>query len=884
MATRNVPAFKEGRVIIHFDYDCFYAAVFEAKNPSLKALPFAVQQKQIIVTCNYEARRRGLHKLQLIRDARRICPEVIIELGEDISRFRDASKELYKFIEAYTWNGKVERLGFDEVWLDVTDMVVYNVEILNKNDLSHAFFQVSREDPTVGFLFDAGAMAGHTYPKDYNYPSDEAVDESTLRLRLGSHLAMYMRHELEQHKGYTATVGVATNKLLAKLVGNLHKPKDQTTLMPAANEVHGCGSNAMAFIADHEIGKVPGIGFKLAQKLRALILQRPADFDHGLIYGGTKEHVTIQMIRDCPEVNPEMLEKLLAGPGSQHGIGYKVWCLLHAVDDSEVSQMRTVPRQISIEDSYIRLDTLPEVIKELDTLAKSLITRMRVDLLGFEEVLEAEPLGDDLDEVKAGSTDGKKWLAHPKTLRLTTRPRQALLPDGTRPRSFKRISHSAPLPNFVFSLTETIESLADKLVKESLITMFRKIHPEKAGWNLSLVNLAVTNMAETAGNSKTANGRDISNMFKRQEDVLKGFRVTDQGDATTPAEVSDDPSLQETPVEDDIQDAENMAEKQDDDWDADEDEDAERCELLGAVVEVISELQERQKVSVGISSSKQRLFSLRALSGIIHTTPDLKARRQQTTYPDGHTSLSITGPFLSQQSQDKDNNTPNTVTHKTPRSTPNNINPSSKILKMASNGSAQAFASGYVASANFPLTPEQHHQLVLTKMSDEEMATYASYAHAARAQEIARDQAYRKVETALTDKTVEPAQIEVLLNDSLLTDRDVRNLFGVIREAFLSALWVHRETEIWIKRAESYGVYYAFKMSADLSVAALSMRNLFYREMDEQIDMVGKVIKEEVVNHAKVYRETCESLDILFANQAAIQQDNAPEPAAGTSG
>lgn len=89
--------------------------MFEAKNPSLKSLPLAIQQKQIIVTCNYEARRRGLHKLQLIRDAKRICPDVIIELGEDISRFRDASKELYTFIESFTWNNKVERLGFDEV-------------------------------------------------------------------------------------------------------------------------------------------------------------------------------------------------------------------------------------------------------------------------------------------------------------------------------------------------------------------------------------------------------------------------------------------------------------------------------------------------------------------------------------------------------------------------------------------------------------------------------------------------------------------------------------------------------------------------------------------------------------------------------------------------
>lgn len=85
---------------------------------------------------------------------------MIIELGEDIGRFRDASKELYKFIEAYTWNGKVERLGFDEVWLDVTDMIDYNVEILNRNDLEHSFFQISQEDPTLGFAFDAGGVRG----------------------------------------------------------------------------------------------------------------------------------------------------------------------------------------------------------------------------------------------------------------------------------------------------------------------------------------------------------------------------------------------------------------------------------------------------------------------------------------------------------------------------------------------------------------------------------------------------------------------------------------------------------------------------------------------------------------------------------------------------
>lgn len=83
----------------------------------MKCLPLAVQQKQIIVTCNYEARRRGLRKLQLIRDAKRICPEVVVVLGEDLTRFRDASKDLYLFLKSFVWGDRVEKLGFDEVRL-----------------------------------------------------------------------------------------------------------------------------------------------------------------------------------------------------------------------------------------------------------------------------------------------------------------------------------------------------------------------------------------------------------------------------------------------------------------------------------------------------------------------------------------------------------------------------------------------------------------------------------------------------------------------------------------------------------------------------------------------------------------------------------------------
>lgn len=51
----------------------------------------------------------------LVREAKRVCPDVIIELGEDLTRFRDASKELYNFIKSFSWDGRLEKLGFDEV-------------------------------------------------------------------------------------------------------------------------------------------------------------------------------------------------------------------------------------------------------------------------------------------------------------------------------------------------------------------------------------------------------------------------------------------------------------------------------------------------------------------------------------------------------------------------------------------------------------------------------------------------------------------------------------------------------------------------------------------------------------------------------------------------
>lgn len=292
-----------------------------------------------------------------------MVPDAVIVLGEELGRFRDASKALYNFLKGFSWNGKVERLGFDEVFLDVTDMVDYNESLLNPIDLCHSFFYLKRSDPTIGFTFDATQICGPTYPpaEEAQPPptgSPEGIDLRT-RLILGSHLAQHLRLSLEEEKGYTSTVGISTNKLLSKLAGNVHKPKSQTTLLDPYHRlsVDGiteaedtCESNVRMFLDDHDIGKIPGIGFKMSQKIRNHLQSKPIDFDDGRDWSGSRDVVTVRDVRSFPQMGPETLEQILGGPGAERGIGGKAWALIHGIDDTEVQQAKKVPTQISIEE------------------------------------------------------------------------------------------------------------------------------------------------------------------------------------------------------------------------------------------------------------------------------------------------------------------------------------------------------------------------------------------------------------------------------------------------------------------------------------------------------------------------------------------------------
>ncbi|KAI5466875.1 hypothetical protein BGZ63DRAFT_410011 [Mariannaea sp. PMI_226] len=498
-APRNKhPKHKDDR-----DYDCFYAQVFENKNPSLKSLPVGVKQKNCLATCNYNARALGLRKLMTVTEAKRVCPQLVLVDGEDLTPFRDTSKILFDFFKSHSWNGLLERLGFDEVFMDVTDIVNYNIFCLNKSSLENSFFHLSEEDPERGFHCDLTSFAGCVEGTASTNLDTESP--AYLRLLVGSHLAQYLRVKIEEQFGYTSTCGISTNKVLSKLVGSKNKPRNQTTLLALTDE------EIIQFVDSHPLQKIPGLGSKIASVLGSHFGSR----GNGSQEEDSEELViTVHQVRTHPDITPGKIEGLLAGPGAERGVGTRIWGLLHGFDPTEVKEASDVPTQISIEDTYPRgLDTIAHITEELHKVSYSLIRRMRTDLL----------VPDPNSEIP----NAQRWIARPRTLRLTIRSWGQLISAATH--NSGRVSRSGPLPNFTFEVNTEMNHIAERLVTEALLPLLRRLQPEKGQrWNLQLINICVSNMVLGAADDKTGAGRDISVMFKRQDEVLRPFQVVSE--------------------------------------------------------------------------------------------------------------------------------------------------------------------------------------------------------------------------------------------------------------------------------------------------------------------------------------------------------------------
>uniref|UniRef100_A0A8C4NP29 Polymerase (DNA directed) iota n=1 Tax=Eptatretus burgeri TaxID=7764 RepID=A0A8C4NP29_EPTBU len=317
-AHRQCPL-SDGSVIVHFDLDCFYAQVEMLRNPELRNVPLGVQQKYLVVTCNYVARRMGVNKLMTVTAARERCPRLVLVSGEDLTHYREMSDQVTELLRRFS--GAVERLGFDENFIDVSDTVrTWTTEKFTSE----------------GML----SFEGHVY--DHKAP--DPLDPVHIRLALGSKIAAMMREQLHRQLGLTSCAGIAENKLLAKLVCSAHKPNQQTLLLPESVD--------KLLTSLERPSQLPGIGQSTSMKLKRLGVN------------------SMDTLRACP------LEKLESELGSEQANTIKN--LSRGVDPSPINPSG-LPQSLSDEDSFKNCSSEEAAKQKMEELLKKVLPRLHKD-------------------------------------------------------------------------------------------------------------------------------------------------------------------------------------------------------------------------------------------------------------------------------------------------------------------------------------------------------------------------------------------------------------------------------------------------------------------------------------------------------------------------
>lgn len=304
------------RTIIHIDIDCFYAQVELLKQPNLASKPVGIKQKNIVVTSNYEARKYGIKKCELVSEALKKCPELILLSGEDLHDYRQASNQIHSFFLSYS--SKVEKLGLDENYLDVTDLVRDRERMNNEKDEINGH--------VIGEYSNKCACGCHE------------------RLSIGSQIAFEIRTKLKNDLGFTCCAGVSYNKLLAKLTGSVHKPNQQTTLLP--------NGTAQFMINLNLVDRIPGIGTKTKHLL------------------GT---IDVRTVKDLQDIEFTKLKKLT---GPEAALNLKN--LSQGVDNAPVKPS-SKPLTIGLEDGFRKISLESDVKEKFRILLLRLMTLVEED-------------------------------------------------------------------------------------------------------------------------------------------------------------------------------------------------------------------------------------------------------------------------------------------------------------------------------------------------------------------------------------------------------------------------------------------------------------------------------------------------------------------------
>jgi len=199
------------RTIIHLDLDAFFCAVEEQRDPSLRGKPFAVggrpESRGVVSSASYAARQFGVRSAMPMARAVRLCPDLLV-VPSNFSAYRAASQQVMERLHRLT--PLVEQISIDEAFLDVT-----------------------------------------------------ALGEP------GDVLAAQLQATIRDDLALSCSLGVATNKLVAKVATDVGKSLVRSGKIPQAICVVPPGDEA-AFLAPLPATALWGVGPKTAEKLSEL--------------------------------------------------------------------------------------------------------------------------------------------------------------------------------------------------------------------------------------------------------------------------------------------------------------------------------------------------------------------------------------------------------------------------------------------------------------------------------------------------------------------------------------------------------------------------------------------------------------------------------------
>lgn len=191
--------------IAHLDLDQFFVAVERIKDPNLVGKPVVVggspTGRGVVASASYEARKYGIRSAMPMYQAFKLCPH-LIRVGGSHGEYSKYSRSVFGIVNEYSSN--VERTSIDEGYIDLS-------ESKRKSKL----------------------------------PAIEIAEE--IKLRIAKEL------------GLPASLGIGTNKMMAKIASKHAKPEGILEILPNMEEI---------FLEQMDVGIIPGVGPKTKERLK----------------------------------------------------------------------------------------------------------------------------------------------------------------------------------------------------------------------------------------------------------------------------------------------------------------------------------------------------------------------------------------------------------------------------------------------------------------------------------------------------------------------------------------------------------------------------------------------------------------------------------------